>query len=80
MELAPLLGEKRIVLSVYREPGDARPQWKFSVGGGGELKISKYGIADSSPLLVLHPDGSVILGERNSKITLAGVVETPGRR
>ncbi|MCD8167318.1 MAG: hypothetical protein LUE93_15145 [Bacteroides sp.] len=79
LELAPLLGEKRVVLSVYREPGDAQPQWELSVGGAGELKISKAGIADSSPLLVLNPDGSVVLGERESKITLAGVMETPGR-
>ncbi|MCC8155250.1 MAG: hypothetical protein LIP01_14315 [Tannerellaceae bacterium] len=79
IELTPLVGEKRVVMSLFRESGDPNPVWEVVVGTGGELKIGKYGEKETYPLLELFPDGKITIGETGKNIELKGSVETPGR-
>ncbi|MCD8042217.1 MAG: hypothetical protein LUH10_04060 [Tannerellaceae bacterium] len=79
IELTPLIGEKRVVMSVYREAGDPDPAWEISVGTRGELKICRYGNPHSKPFVVLSPDGDIQIGDREKKIIFPGLSESPGR-
>lgn len=84
--LAPLVGKKRVVMSVFRESGDPKPDWEFSIGIKGELKICRHGEDSSEPVLILNTDGSVEIGhketdtEKEKDIYLNGMINMPGRK
>jgi len=80
IELAPLVGEKRVIMSVFRESGDPRPEWEMAVGTSGELKICRYGEDSSIPLITLNTDGSIEIGHKEKDILLNGVMNIPGRK
>ncbi|MFV0311289.1 MAG: hypothetical protein ACK5KN_06530 [Dysgonomonas sp.] len=80
IELSPLVGEKRVVMSVFRESGDPKPEWELSVGKSGELKICRYGEDSSAPLIILNTNGGVEIGCKEKDICLNGMVNIPGRK
>lgn len=80
IELSPLIGEKRVVMSVFRESGNPNPEWEISIGTAGELKICQFGKDNSIPAIVLHTDGSIEIGSERSNVILKGQLASPGRK
>lgn len=80
IELAPAIGEKRTIMSIFCEPGNPVPEWEVSVGNEGELKICKYGAEKSFPFLSFRTDGCVEIGGKDSNIILNGLVFASGRK
>lgn len=80
MELSPLIGEKRVVMSVFREPGNPEPEWEIAVGTAGELKICRFGEDASTPVIVLNTDGTIEIGSDGKDIVLKGQLATMGRK
>ncbi|MCD8193547.1 MAG: hypothetical protein LUD74_03180 [Tannerellaceae bacterium] len=80
IELAPLIGEKRVVLSVFREAGDPLPAWELAIGTAGELKITNCHTATTNPVVTLLPDGTIKSGHLDKPLILSGDIHTPGRQ
>jgi len=80
IQLAPSAGEKRVVLSVFREPEDPHPVWELSVGESGDLKISRYQAENSQPFLTLSPEGSIEIGGDEHDVILKGNVQISTRQ
>ncbi|MCC8143672.1 MAG: hypothetical protein LUD02_04265 [Tannerellaceae bacterium] len=80
IELAPLIGEKRVVLSVFREAGDPLPAWELVIGTTGEFKITGCQGTTTTPLITLLPDGTIKSGYPGKPLVLSGDIHIPGRQ
>lgn len=80
IELAPLVGEKRVILSVFRESGDPHPEWELSVGTSGELKICRFGEESSRPVITLHSDQRLEIDTDGGEVEVKGELVCPGRK
>lgn len=80
IELSPLVGEKRVIMSVFRESGNPNPEWEISIGTAGELKILQFGEDASTPAITLNTDGSIEFGSEGKNVILKGDLANPGRK
>ncbi len=80
VQLAPALGEKRVVVSLFSQAEDPEPVWELSVTLSGELKISRYREENPNPLLTLSPEGVVRIGTEGGNTELLGRVSMENRQ
>ena len=78
MGLAPLL-DKGIVMSVFKESSDPKPQWEIAITQERNLEIRRCDDDTTVPVLTLNIDGSVNLAESGQKSILGGAIQMPVR-